>query len=106
MIEDAGAFILYLPPYSPDFNPIEMMFNQYKMATCRYARNMYWADAHFLALECVSRTNARNYYRKCKVPGCSKADATKNANVLLAKFFLDTYQQRQLLAQLAVDGSI
>ncbi len=25
-IEAAGAALLYLPPYSPDFNPIEMPF--------------------------------------------------------------------------------
>src|SRR5512147_1774502 len=25
-IEAAGAVLLYLPPYSPDFNPIEMAF--------------------------------------------------------------------------------
>jgi len=26
LIEDAGATLLYLPPYSPDFNPIENAF--------------------------------------------------------------------------------
>ena len=30
MIEDAGARLLYLPPYSPDFNPIEMAFSKLK----------------------------------------------------------------------------
>ena len=25
-IETAGAILLYLPPYSPDFNPIERAF--------------------------------------------------------------------------------
>ena len=29
-IEAAGAFLLYLPPYSPDFNPIEQVFAQLK----------------------------------------------------------------------------
>jgi transposase len=29
-IEDAGAQLLYLPPYSPDFNPIEMAFSKLK----------------------------------------------------------------------------
>ena len=31
-IEDAGAWLLYLPPYSPDFNPIEMAFSKLKAA--------------------------------------------------------------------------
>ena len=29
-IEAAGASLLYLPPYSPDFNPIEMAFSKFK----------------------------------------------------------------------------
>jgi transposase len=31
-IEEAGAHLLYLPPYSPDFNPIEMAFSKLKAA--------------------------------------------------------------------------
>jgi len=30
MIEAAGARLLFLPPYSPDFNPIEMAFAKLK----------------------------------------------------------------------------
>jgi transposase len=30
LIEAAGATLLYLPPYSPDFNPIEKMFSKLK----------------------------------------------------------------------------
>lgn len=30
LIENAGARLLYLPPYSPDFNPIEMAFSKLK----------------------------------------------------------------------------
>ena len=29
-IEAAGAMLLYLPPYSPDFNPIEQLFAKLK----------------------------------------------------------------------------
>lgn len=29
-IESAGAKLLYLPPYSPDFNPIEMLWSKIK----------------------------------------------------------------------------
>ncbi len=29
-IQQAGAQLLYLPPYSPDFNPIEMMWSKIK----------------------------------------------------------------------------
>ena len=30
IIQDAGAILHYLPPYSPDFNPIEMAFSKVK----------------------------------------------------------------------------
>ena len=33
MIEDTGAQLLFLPPYSPDFNPIELAFAKLKDAT-------------------------------------------------------------------------
>jgi len=32
-IEAAGAKLLYLPPYSPDFNPIEMAFAKLRLKT-------------------------------------------------------------------------
>ena len=30
MVESVGANVVYLPPYSPDFNPIETIFSQIK----------------------------------------------------------------------------
>jgi transposase len=30
LIQSAGAFLVYLPPYSPDFNPIEEMWSKIK----------------------------------------------------------------------------
>ena len=35
LIEKAGAYVLFLPPFSPDFNPIEKMFHVYKAALKR-----------------------------------------------------------------------
>ena len=37
-IEAAGANLLYLPPYSPDFNPIEMAFSKLKAILCAAAQ--------------------------------------------------------------------
>lgn len=39
MCRDAGVVLLYLPPYSPDFNPIERFFGELK----NYIR-MVWQD--------------------------------------------------------------
>jgi transposase len=30
MCNDAGVLLIYFPPYSPDYNPIEQSFNQIK----------------------------------------------------------------------------
>ena len=31
MIKDAGALVLFLPPYSPDYSPIEEAFSKVKL---------------------------------------------------------------------------
>ena len=30
LFNDAGILLIYLPPYSPDFNPIELLFSYVK----------------------------------------------------------------------------
>ena len=66
-LEQAGAHLRFLPPYSPDFNPIEMAFAKLK-AFLRAARPrtfdhvcalMAMARALFMADECA------NYVRHC-----------------------------------------
>ena len=68
LIEAAGAIILYLPPYSPDLNPIELMFGQYKQGLKRH-HHEHWRTAHMEALASVSPLNACNYFQRCGVPG-------------------------------------
>ena len=34
-IEKVGAYVLYLPPYSPDLNPIEQMWSKIKAYLCK-----------------------------------------------------------------------
>jgi len=51
IIEQAGASVLYLPPYSPDFNPIEMMWSKIKaLLRAAKARSV---DALFSAIATV-----------------------------------------------------
>ena len=64
LIESVGATLLYLPPYSPDFNPIEMAFSKLKAALRKAAaRTMtdLW-DAIALAIETFSPTDCENYF--------------------------------------------
>ena len=66
-IHAVGATLKYLPPYSPDFNPIELLFAKLKAllrtARCR-SRDAIWA---FLGT-CLSRfapTECHGYLRHC-----------------------------------------
>ena len=66
-IEAVGATLRFLPPYSPDFNPIELCFAKLKTivrtARCRSIDTL-WP----LLGECLSRftpTECRNYVRHC-----------------------------------------
>jgi transposase len=63
-IEHAGATLLFLPPYSPDFNPIELAFAKLKaLLRGRAARTIpaLW-DAIAAALDCFTPTECRNYF--------------------------------------------
>lgn len=64
MIEDAGARLLYLPPYSPDFNPIEMAFSKLKAmlrkASARTINELWLVIAQ--AIEKFPPNECRNYF--------------------------------------------
>lgn len=68
-IEAAGAVLLYLPPYSPDFNPIEMAFSKLKALLRKAAARSIaelWnviADASnaFKPAECQNYFSAAGY---------------------------------------------
>lgn len=67
LIEAAGARLVFLPPYSPDLNPIEMIFAKIKQAlrslACR-TRETLWNTMQSV-LDQVSSDDAVNCYRHC-----------------------------------------
>jgi transposase len=66
-IEAVDAHILFLPPYSPDFNPIEQSFAKLK-AFFRAARPRTFDQVLALvaaALELFTPDECRNYIRHC-----------------------------------------
>jgi transposase len=67
IIEGAGARLIYLPPYSPDFNPIEKAFSQIKAylkkAAARTKEKLDQAIVR--AIDIVSEQNAINYFATC-----------------------------------------
>lgn len=70
LVEAAGARVLRLPPYSPDFNPIEMAFSKVKAALRKAAaRTMATLiDAIGPALRSVTAADAANYIGKSGYP--------------------------------------
>jgi transposase len=67
LIEAAGAELVFLPPYSPDLNPIEMVFAKIKQAlrslACRTQRALW--DSIQPVLDAVTPTDAANCFRHC-----------------------------------------
>ena len=68
-VEAAGARLLFLPPYSPDFNPIEQAFAKLKAllrsAAARTPADLHAAIRHaftrFTAQECRNYVTAAGY---------------------------------------------
>jgi transposase len=67
LVESAGAVLLLLPPYSPDFNPIEMAISKVKTVLWKLARRTVDAlcDGIGEALASVTQTDAMNYIAHC-----------------------------------------
>lgn len=67
LIEAAGATVLFLPPYSPDLNPIEMIFAKVKhllrSLACR-SREALWQTMQSV-LDQISASDAANCFRHC-----------------------------------------
>ena len=67
MIESAGARVLRLPAYSPDFNPIEMAIAKIKTILRKLARRTFEDLMHAVgrAMQAISNEDALNFIRHC-----------------------------------------
>ena len=66
-IEDARAALLYLPPYSPDLNPIESAFAKLKQLMRSAAHRTVdhlWHDLQRM-LDAISPSDAQGFFRHC-----------------------------------------
>ena len=66
-IESVGATLKYLPPYSPDFNPIEKAFAKLKALLRKAAKRTVeelW-DKLAQIIQTVSKTECENYFTAC-----------------------------------------
>jgi transposase len=67
LIEAAGARVLRLPPYSPDFNPIEMAISKMKSILRKLARRTVEAllEAIDQAVSAITADDARAFIQHC-----------------------------------------
>ena len=66
-IQAAGAKAVYLPPYSPDLNPIEMAFSKLKqlMRSAKHrTEGALWTDMQRM-LQRITTDDANGYFRHC-----------------------------------------
>jgi len=72
-IENVGATLRYLPPYSPDFNPIENMWSKVKgklrSLAARTVETLH--DAIGSALNTVTPKDCLGFFRHCGYPATS-----------------------------------
>ncbi|MCC6286124.1 MAG: transposase, partial [Phycisphaerales bacterium] len=67
LIESRGAAMTFLPPYSPDLNPIEMIFSKIKQLlrsmACRPVEALW--NAMQSVLDQVTPADAANCFKHC-----------------------------------------
>ena len=67
MIEGKGCQLVYLPPYSPDFNPIEQAFSKlksYLRAACARSQERLM-EVIGEALRTISASDAEGFFEHC-----------------------------------------
>ncbi len=64
-IEARGATVKYLPPYSPDLNPIELPFSKFKAYLRKFSERTVRALCRRIGafIPTLSRAECRNYFR-------------------------------------------
>jgi transposase len=67
LVEAVGASVVYLPPYSPDLNPIELAFAKLKQlmrSAAHRTADALWADTQRM-LDRITPADAAGFYRHC-----------------------------------------
>ncbi|ACB53199.1 transposase [Crocosphaera subtropica ATCC 51142] len=66
-IEEAGASLMYLPPYSPEFSPIENFWSKVKAILRKIKARNYkdLIDSLTFAMLQVTQKDIRNWFAHC-----------------------------------------
>jgi transposase len=65
-LDSFGVTVIYLPVYSPELNPVELLFNKFKTVLRRYEfRNILQFNIHvgvYRALQEITVSDLRGFY--------------------------------------------
>ena len=69
IVEERGAILIYLPPYSPDLNPIETCFSKIQsiMRRRHFEAQRHGVEALYKAMMEITADDMQGYYRRCGV---------------------------------------
>ena len=72
LIEQAGAELLFLPPYSPDLNPIEKMWSKIKtyLRAAEARTEQTLQEVIGAALKTVTANDAQGWFSSCGYSAC------------------------------------
>ena len=78
LIEGRGCELLYLPPYSPDLNPIERAFSKLKASLRRAGARTFGAlvEAMGRAMDGIAARDASGFFRHWRLPGPGPTSVT------------------------------
>jgi transposase len=67
LIEERGCELIYLPPYSPDFNPIEQAFSKIKNLLREARARVYEALVEVIgkALSAITLEDSQGFFEHC-----------------------------------------
>jgi transposase len=67
LVEEQGCELLYLPPYSPDLNPIEEAFGKVKgiLRKAEARSRQALVEAMSRALDAITSRDARGFFEHC-----------------------------------------
>jgi transposase len=67
LVEERGAELLFLPPYSPDFSPIEEAFSKLKafLRRAKASTKEALVEAMGRALDVITSEDARGWFGHC-----------------------------------------
>ena len=72
LFRDAGILVLFLPPYSPDYNPIELVFSKVKYYLKEHDEGLQAVDSPnsiiLSAFSSVTTPDCNNYVHHCGYP--------------------------------------